>query len=78
MRAAGLGQGGEEGGQHPFVQVACRQVVQEEKGLRPLGQEVVDRVVDQVKAEPRDVPCFQGQEGFGAHAVRGGHQNRFL
>lgn len=61
VRAAGLGQGGEEGGQHPFVQVACRQVVQEEKGLRPWARRSLTEWLTRSKPSPETSPASRAR-----------------
>lgn len=54
------------------------QVVEEEKRFGPDGEEVVGRVVHQVLAQGVEAADALGDQGFGAHAVGGGGQDRVM
>jgi hypothetical protein len=58
------------------LQPSGGEIVQEEQGLRPLADQVIDAHRHQVDAQARHLPGLHRDLQLGAHAIGCGHQDR--
>ena len=72
--AAGFGDAGDDGHLLVFRQPVAGEVVEKEERLGAGGEDVVDRVIDEVAADPVEASRETRQQHLGADAVRRGDQ----